>query len=232
MHDNNTQRFFDAAIDLLLANGNRVYGDKRWSWDKEGGHCYVCLPLDFDLITKHLTIPHDVTLDYRYNAIATVREYLDLRYQLPTGHTPPYENGAAPSHHSWSPLWLVHRNSSRDESAVDRAFNAAIKYFDARPLRHTRPPNTRYVDAYWQSLQNAVLECRVAAFPQQPIWLSRWRFHTYSRSFPVTADVQFITPDVSAQQPALKAALLPIAFQLAETSGLDIWDHQEQRLVD
>jgi hypothetical protein len=227
-----TQVFFDAAIDLLLAAGNRIYGNKRWHWDKEGGHCTLCRPIDFALLERELAIPSNVLCDPRQQTVATQEEYFELHYELPHGDTPPYETGQEPARYSWSPFWLVHTDGARQESFVDRAFEFARRELNARVMTHTRPHDNRYVDTYWSSLRNSVLEFYLHEFPTQSVWLSRWRFfNPHLRFNHYASDVEFILPGITAERPEIQRALLPIATHVARHSGLYVWDHQEQRLL-
>jgi hypothetical protein len=225
-----TRLFFDAAIDLLVANGNCIYGAQRWRWDKEGGHCTLCRPIDFALLQRELSFPVDVTCDTRNQCIATLEEYLELSHILPHGDTPPFEDGSEPPRYSWSPFWLV-SHKPFDDNAANAVFDYAHRHMSTRLLRHSQPIGNRYVAEYWSSLAGAVLEFGLDSIPQQPIWLSRWRFYTYGRDSRFNSVVQIILPSVRSEQPTLQSALLPIVQRLATASELALWNHQEQVLM-
>tara|TARA_B110001454_G_C12723326_1_gene436672 strand:- start:29599 stop:30246 length:648 start_codon:yes stop_codon:yes gene_type:complete len=100
---NETQKWFDAVVDLLIANGNKLVDEKRWSWDKEGGHCLLTRPIDFKLIKENFEVPPDITLDEGYQRISTLNEYLDIGQRRPWQTVfviPPFEIP------TWRPLLL------------------------------------------------------------------------------------------------------------------------------
>ena len=124
---NETQVWFDAVIDLLIANGNTIVDDKRWSWDKEGGHCYLTRPIDYELIKSHFQIPVDVILDEKHRSIATLQEYLTISQRKPFAYVQFVSPQSDPDllFPKWKPL-LLKKNDKQNEFPI-KEFEAELK---------------------------------------------------------------------------------------------------------
>ena len=74
-----SQESFDQLIDYFEANGNPVVG-KRWRVDKEGWHCCVRYPIDWDRFYADFQFDPAEIMFYE-NSIVTTREWLEVTYR-------------------------------------------------------------------------------------------------------------------------------------------------------
>lgn len=74
-----TQDSFDQLVDFFEVNGNPVVG-QRWRMDKEGRHCYLRDPIDWDAFYAEFQFDPNEIMFYK-NAIVTAREALEVAYR-------------------------------------------------------------------------------------------------------------------------------------------------------
>lgn len=74
-----SQESFDQLVDFFEANGNPVVG-RRWRMDKEGFHCYLRYPIDWDAFYAEFEFDPNEIMFYK-NAILTSQEWLEVAYR-------------------------------------------------------------------------------------------------------------------------------------------------------